>query len=101
MSEEPFTTKPIFLFHFPFKDLLLSYTKRGKPDPYLTHFHSLTHNLYMTSQRAEKRDRERPIFLNSLKDLPTPMNHEINTRFQVFVAANLQTGLLCSARHTV
>ena len=97
MSEEPFTTKPIFLFQFTFKDLLLSYTNRGKPDPYLTHFHSLTHNLYMTSQRAEKRDRERPIFLDLLKDLPNPLNHEINTCFQVFVPATLQTGLLCSA----
>lgn len=67
------------------------------PDPYLTHFHSLTHNLYMTSQRAEKRDRERLIFLNLLKDLPTPLNNGINTCFQVFVAATFQTGLLCSA----
>ena len=97
MSEEPFTTKPIFLLQFLFKDLLLSYTNRGKPDPYLTHFHSLTHNLYMTSQRAEKRERERPIFLNLLKDLPTPLNHEINTFFQVFVVATLQTELLCSS----
>jgi hypothetical protein len=58
-SEEPFTTKPIFLFHFPFKDMLLSCTNRGNPDPYLTYFHSLTHNLYMISQRAEKRETEK------------------------------------------
>ena len=85
-----------FFYNFLLR-MLLSYTNRGKPDPYLTHFHSLTHNLYTTSQRAEKRDRERPIFLNLLKDLPTPLNHEINICFQVFVAATLQTGLLCSA----
>jgi len=59
MSEEPFTTKPIFLFQFPFKDLLLSYMNRGKPRPIFNAFsQSDTQIVYDVTTGRKERQRK-------------------------------------------